>query len=450
MKREYYPLTFSQMLMYYNMTYSREKSIVNICATIHFDCEMDKDLLLQAGTLALMRNKSSSIRLHKDGKDIKQYFSEQPPEAIEVLDFSDKTEGELEKCIDRLSKTPAENKSIDVQLYKVKLFVKPDGMYAMYFCVSHIAFDAYSLMQMASDIVALYAALRDGKALPVNKNNPLPAFKQDWEYIQSKQYQDDEKFWTDVFADEPLYSTVNGTKSKEWVDGKRYGKAMNIFCSKGKHINFTLKKEIVEAVRDYAIGIKVSPQCVYLLAVRSYLAMKSGNTDDVTMVNTIARRATKVQKNAGGTRVLGTYFRMNFPNTLTFREACDVMQTKQYQYYAHSNMSTTQIIRIMKESHGTPQTCNYASGNLTYQPYMVANNETVPVHLTTHSNGAAIMPFYLTIMALDNSGNLNCCYEYNTSFVDDEKMEKLHNYLVKFLTTAVKKPDMTLEELMKL
>lgn len=450
MEQEYFPLTFSQELMFFNQKFSTKKSVINICSAMHFDCEADKDLILQAASVAFIRNKSSSIRMHMNGKKVCQYFSEQPPEAIEVVDFSGKSDKDVEKYIDKLSQTAFPNNSMDTQLYTSKLIMKPDGHYAMYFCVSHLAFDAYSLMQMASDMLNIYVCLRDGKALPANKNNPIPSFRQDWDYPTSTKHQDDVNFWNDVFADEPRYSTINGMKSKEWIKGKRYGKSMSLLNSKAKHANHVLSKELAEAVRDFASGIKVSPQCVYMLGIRSYLSKNSGFDDDICMVNTIARRATKIEKNAGGTRVMGTYFRMNFPNSLTFREACGIMQTKQYQYYAHSSLPTPEIIKIMKTKHNTPPIRGYAFFYLTYQPYMVANQDSVPVHFTVHSNGATVMPIYLTIMALDNSGNLNCCYEYNVTYADEKRIEKLHNYLIKFLETAVKNPDITLEELMKI
>ena len=77
-----YPLTASQGVMYYSQKYSKTKSIINICSMLHFDAEIDVNIMLQAISLGLHRNRSASIRMRKDGKGVKQYFSEQPPEAV--------------------------------------------------------------------------------------------------------------------------------------------------------------------------------------------------------------------------------------------------------------------------------------------------------------------------------------------------------------------------------
>ena len=83
-----YPLTSPQQMLFLSQKYSYKKSIVDICTMLHFEAEIDQNLMLQAINLAMLRNKSASIRLRKEGKAIKQYFSDKDSEPIIVMDYA--------------------------------------------------------------------------------------------------------------------------------------------------------------------------------------------------------------------------------------------------------------------------------------------------------------------------------------------------------------------------
>lgn len=451
---EFYPLTQSQLLMFYNLKFSYKKAIVNICNTLHFDCDIDRDLMLQAVTLAMLRNKSASIRLRKmketdaSGKTrtvVKQYFSDSPPHAFEFYSFD--REEEMNAAIDKWSTTPFPNGAMDTQLYRVILFQKPDGRYAIYFCVNHIVFDAYSLMYTTTDMLDIYLALRDGKPMPAPLPSPLPAYEADWKYASGPQRDRDLAFWSDVFSEPLHFSDVNGLGSKNFVKGQDYGVTLRLWAIKGDHVNLKLPKEIVQKVDEYAASVRVSPQLLYLLALRGYMASVNGGMEDITLNNTIARRATKAQKHAGGTMVNAVAFRMNFSHDLTLGEACVEMQKLQSGYYRHGNLTTGDLLQIYMDRYHVPSCKGFTTMSLTYQPYSVMGDESLPFHFTRHTNGAATQPLYLTIMALDQSGDLGCNYEYMTDYVNPECIHKMHQYLLKTVEAMVDHPEKTLREL---
>ena len=86
-----FPLTQSQVLMLYNMSFSFRKQNVNIVSVINFLGDVDPKLLLQATTLSMLRNEAASLRICKEGKQIMQYFSDAPMDPVEFYDFSDRT-----------------------------------------------------------------------------------------------------------------------------------------------------------------------------------------------------------------------------------------------------------------------------------------------------------------------------------------------------------------------
>ncbi|MBP3940460.1 MAG: hypothetical protein J6D00_03060 [Christensenellaceae bacterium] len=451
---KYYPLTSGQRINFFSWKYSPIKSIVDICTLVHYDAELNEEILKQAIYLAILRNPSSKVRLHLVDKEYKQYFSDAAPEQIEILDYTDKTEDDLRADADAWSKIPFPNKSLDVQLYRVKLIRKAEGKFSIYFCVSHMLFDAFSLMAMVKDMMECYLALRDSKPLPPLKESLMKVYEEDWAYPTSKKHEKDYAFWENVYKEggEPKFTSFNGYEAKENFLGKkvsaRAGKTLYLFQVAAKHYNAKLDKEIVKGVNELAAELQVSPQVVYLLALRSMLSKVNKDENDISFMNSVARRSTLAHKRGFGTRVLAVFFRANIDNAKTsFRDACIEMQRLQFAYYQHANIDTSEVLTIPTSIYGIPQMTGYTTLGTTYQPYIDFAGDEIPTRLETFSTGANTLPLYLTIMALDNSGDLNFNYDYMTKFFTEETMKKTHEHVTKFLKAAIANPEMTLLEL---
>lgn len=450
-----YPLTYSQQTMYLNLKYSfGRKQIVNISTIMHIDAEVDVNLLLQASYMAIIRNKAAATRLRKVGKEIKHYYSEQAPEPILVLDYSDRTQEEFDEAVTRFSATPFPNNALDTQLYRLWLLKKPDGFWGVHLCVNHIAFDAFALMMTASEILKIYVCLRDNKPIPPSKCDPIACIEKEYEYMQSERRKKDMAFWNndpDAFGTEPLYTTVNGKNDGDYIKGKRFGKTLKLGRTRGAHKNYKIPKELVDRVNELAVKLGVSSQSLYLLAARSYLSKTNENREDVTIYVNTARRSTIVQKHAYGTRVHGLPFRFNFPNILTFTEAAAKIHAIQLKYFAHVNANTLEVVDLFHKKFNVPALEGYATLYFTFQPYFLSLEDVdLPVRLTIHSNGACAMPLYLTVMALDNSGELTCIYDHSIQFLKPGVAYAFHKHLLKALYTATQDPDITLAELNKL
>ncbi len=460
---QYYPLTTSQQMIFLDLKYSYLRSVVNICAMMHFENDIDEKLMMQAIYLAVLRNHAFSLRLHsvaeineagKRQKIIKQYFSDQAPEKISVDDFSDSTDDEMNNAIAEWSESEFPNKAMDTQLYRIHLVRKPDKHYAVYICISHVITDAYSLMAIARDLVNVYVSLRERKAVPKPLLSPLPAYQADWDYQKSERKIKDLEFWDkEVFVTEPHYTNINGLSDKKnYHEGKRYGVGLRLWEIHADLVNYILPKELADRVRLYASAERISPQVLYLLAVRNFLSKENDYQEDVLFFNTIARRATISQKKAGGTMVQAVPFRSQLSNNTSFAKACLLMQELQTMYYHHSMLPITEIIDLFRRKFNLPNAlavASYHTVSVTFQPFFVAAEPTVPVHFTRHSNGVATMPLYINIIAADKSGDLLCNYEYITKFTTKERINKFHHYMLDMLDSALNNPQLTLKELMK-
>ena len=443
-----FPLTQSQVLMLYNMSFSFRKQNVNIVSVINFLGDVDPKLLLQATTLSMLRNEAASLRICKEGKQIMQYFSDAPMDPVEFYDFSDRTMAEVEQQYRAWGKIPFAKTSRNVQLHREKLVLKPDGKYSLFFCVNHIVFDAYSLMTNVRDIITIFIALRDGTPLPKPMPSPLPAYQADWDYEQSEQKKKDLEFWYDTFKTEPVYTSVNKLGGKGFVKGKRYGVTTRLIANTADFHNRVVPKALNDRVQAKAQEFRVSPQCLYLLAARTFFSRESGREQDVTIINTVARRATMAQKRAGGTLVHSVMFRSILEGSLSFKAACEKMQQYQSMYYRHADLSFPEMADAFIKTHKVPPLRGYQACVFTYQPYFVAFTETVPISFARIPNGVSATPLYLSIMPGDDSGDMQCNYEYNVGSITPQRLDEFHDFMLRLLDLGTQSPDLTLDQLM--
>ncbi|MCQ2446537.1 MAG: hypothetical protein MJ141_06625, partial [Clostridia bacterium] len=186
-------------------------------------------------------------------------------------------------------------------------------------------------------------------------------------------------------------------------------------------------------------------------AVRSMLSKNTNDETDVMIMSTVARRANLLQKRSGGTRVLANPLPMFYPNDMLVKDALNKMATTQMDLYAHYEVLCDEIIRKQfKEKWGTPEMHGYASMSITYNPYAVQLPEGIKAHLTTYGTGANTMNCYLTIMALNDSGDLNFNYDCCNYATTPDSARKMHEHITKALKAIVENPEMTLIELNRL
>lgn len=448
----YMPLTMGQKIMYVSQKFCMRKSVVDICTMLHFDCEMDPRLLMQAIQLGITRNESSFVRLHKVGKEIMQYIYQGAAEPIIVMDYTGKTEEELNTDLEKWSKVPFPHGSMDCQLYRCRFIKKPNGFYGVYFCVSHLAFDAYALMMMASDIAAIYVALRDGTALPVYKGDYVKLCQQDIARQSSEKYkQDVDYFVKEVFGTQEPYGVRICPARQKRVKGTPRIQSMDILHADAYHVNCKIPAALNQRINEQAAKMRISPLSFYLLGVRSYLSSVNEKTQDVMFPLAAARRATLLEKRSGGTRVLANNIRMQFDGKIPIHQAIAGIAEKEAATLKHMNIVLTDADDQFRKNNGIPiDLTGFYCMSMTYNPYSVILPEGIKAHLTLHCTGAQSQATYLSIMALDDSGDLVANYDCKKAQVEPGTAEKMHAYMLKSITYALDHPDDALETLSNL
>ena len=445
----YYPITSGQMIMFYTAKFSPRKQITNVCTSINIQTPMDDKMLCQALMLAIMRYPALNCRLTMQGDKIMQYFSTEIPDTVHLLDMTDKTEAQIQSQVDEWSATPFPNKNMDVPLYRINILKMPDGSHTLYFCVCHMIMDAYALMTCVKYMASVYESLRDGTPIPPIKATPIECYENDYKYFSSPRYQRDAQWWADQFSTEPMFTTVNG-RGRDFVRGKRYGVTLHPAKTVADLLNLRIPKEKVEEAHRLAQLLNVSDQCVYTMAVRAYLAAVC-ETEDVTLLSAVARRATLAQKYGGGTMVNAIPLRTVYPQSISLREAMAIVHKAQSDIFRHADYPCGQVLQMMKDKYNVPMNAlslhGYTTVSMTYQPYFNFGDTGLKCSFRREKTGTAASALYMSIMPFDDSGDLWVNYDYLTDLATPESLQRLHNFMLNFISLALENPDMSMEDL---
>lgn len=448
-----YPLSSAQDVFLFADRFMFKHSWLNIAALVELRSAVDPGVMLQAVELAMMRTPSARIRLHRtDKKTVRQYYSEKAPEGVELLDLSALTDAEFDLLAEKWAQTPFPNKLMDTQLYRIKLVRRAEEHYALYICVCHIAFDSYALMSMLEYLFRVYTALLEGTPIPREMGSPIPMYESEITYRNSPAYEEDRAFWKSKSdpSDEPMFTSLYGKDGKFNIKGKRAGKASLVpFKTATFHENLRIPADLVEKINALAAQWRISAQCFYQMALNAYLGALC-ETDDVTIISTLARRATLVQKRGGGTNTDNITVRTKFPHESTpFEEACHLLSNELNACYRHAAFSYTDMDALRRESYGTTPLMVYSGVYFCYQPYFIPGTMKLDFTFRRLNNGNAATPLYMTILMSDDSGDLTVNYEVAKAYYSREQILKLHEFLLGFLTSAVDAPGKTVAELAK-
>ena len=445
-ERKLYPLNGSQEHVYMLAEMMQSYDVLHIVAHLEFRNDVDEELMRRAIYESIKRLPFCNVRITRDADGRAwQYMSHEPPAPVDTVCFTaedEKRQNEIfhDWCNEFFPTIE------DVPLTRFRLIRYPDGHLGLIFVIQHMIMDGYVGVWTLQYVAETYIALLDGTELPEPSPEPWEVLEADAAFAGSPRWQKQrDRYVEKYFSTEPQFTSVNGLGAPEFVEGKRYGRRQDITQLGGKIIQHSLDTGLVQRVADTAERLHVSPQILYMLALRSYLGHVSG-TDDVSIDGMLAARSTLVEKTCGMSLANGHCVRTIIPESTRFSDAVGAVFTAQSDAMRLRKVENLEVHRQIFERFNTPDDCFYHSTWLTYFP---------PVHLPEDKldlDGRFYIslcptPLYVLVLPDSTRGTLGVTYLYGDGYVQPESIEKLHSFLVKFLSKAVEAPDRSLKEL---
>ena len=450
-----YPLSPSQQSLFLARKFSAHKSVTNVATSIILRRSLDMGILSKALQTAVERWDAFGIRLVKEGKEVRQYFTKRMYLSLTTFDYSGRTFGEMEEFFKREATRKLE--IYEIPLAKFYLVTTPEGNSGIYSVISHLIMDSWAISFFYKDVLDIYHSLINGLPLPKEMRSYETVLKKELDYIGSEREGRDIAFWEEEFKKpEPFYTHVNGFQ-KNGHFGKKKKKpeirSGNTFFirTKGSIDELIVPGEEVAKMQDFARenGFP-SIQILFLLGLRLYLAKVNGKQKDVGFYDVVSRRGTIDEKFSGGTRVHFFPLRTIMEEEMTFLQGLNLLFDTQNTLYKHADLNPMEIINLEKKCYPVSMKESYRSASLTFQPLSLGLESKVNYDARWYSNGAASNPFYLTIMEGDGSGNLKCYYEYMNHQIKKETVLGCHEFMRKAILAGIRNPQISLGEIFEL
>lgn len=447
-ERKTYPLTRAQEGIVALADMLQTIDSLQLIAHVDFRSEMDEALLIEAIAESVRRLPYCRVRVCRgeDGK-MRQYMSDEAPAPVTAVTFTEEEVARQDEIFREWNQEFFPGTIEDLPLARFRLIHYPDGHLGMYFVIQHIIMDGYSGLRTLEYVCRVYVAMRDGKALPKPADEPWKLIENDRAFTGSERWQKQrDSFLERYYATEPQFTSVNGLGSPEFVEGARCGRRQQFTQFFGETIRHPLPPEFVTRVSEAARGFHVSPQILYMLALRSYLGRVSG-TDDVMVNGLLAARGTLYEKNCGMNLANSHFLRIVIPESQSFSEAIDKVYEAQGDAMRICKVINVDVMNQVYRRYKTPADSFYGTTWLTYFPPMELPRDELELDGDFVSQGLIPTPLYLMILPDSSRGTLCATYWYAQDYVQPESVEKLHAFLLKFLENGVAHPERSLKEL---
>lgn len=456
-----YPLTAAQMLHYYSMKYCPKKQVLNIGSSLTIQVDLDWEILRQCIKEALMRCDSMRIQfVHDPDGGVYQYVV--APENLRQIEFFDFSKWSMEDTKNKLvewTEVPLDRD--DSPMHRIVMIKMPDGYQGIYIVVDHMTMDAQALIVFFRDIIELYChKVYEGIDYPKEMTSYLKLLEKDLAYEQgtASAKRDREFFENLITSSEPIFADIYGPKKLK--DERKASKnpklraATNTSNNVDANLaNFHLEEEPSRRLLEFCEKNRISMTCLLLMGLRTYL-QKENDLDDISLVTTIARRATLLEKRGGGSRIHCFPFRTIVPREDTFLEGLYKIRDGQNQYFRHANYSPSEYYAFRKKHYNLKDGQTYEPMALTYQPLNMKYDGPgleqlgdIQYKTERYTNGVCAHTLYLTVSHRTLDNGLDFCFEYQTGVVTPEKLETMYYYLCRIMFKGIEDPNRTVGEI---
>lgn len=464
MKEKYgkplYPLTAAQKLHFYYQQYCPKKQVLNIGTSLTIQQSLDFGALKEAIYQAYARCESMRIRFHKDedGK-VYQYIADREERDIEFFDFSTWQECHAQDKMKEWTSIPFER--FDSPMNRVVMIITPDGFQGIYMLVDHMTMDAQSLILFLKDVIEIYCNMKyEGIEYPKAMSSYVEQLKKDLAYEAGcKAKERDTQFFEDMIeASEPIFNSIFGPGQLEAEREKEKNPSFRAVTNVSDNVDanivtFQLEEDPSRRLMEFCEQHHISMVCLLMMGLRTFL-QKVNDSDDVSIVTTVARRATLSEKKSGGTRIHCFPFRTIVEKKDTFMEGLMKIRDGQNQLFRHANYDPTAYYAHRNRYYQLKPGQTYEPFSLTYQPLTLKDKgldrlQNIQYKSAWYSNGAAAHALYLTVMHRAEDNGMNFNFEHQTGVVTYQNLEYVYYYLCRILFRGIENPEMTVGEILE-
>lgn len=415
---EFYRLTTPQKSIYITEQYYKNTNINNVSGYLHICENANIDKLEQAINKFIENNEQIRARFIKDDKQIlKQYYENYRKEKIKIVrlkNIDEKRVFEKKFCNNNFN-------IIGEKLYRFCIYQLDNGESGIICSAHHLVCDAWSMTLLINSIIDTYTEKTNDKL----ENYQYKTYIADEEsYYKSDRFKQDIEYWKTIFSDN--------------IDSKNKNLQEDISA---KRIETTINTNLVKKLSD----IDKSFFNIYISALSIYFS-KINNLKNIIIGTPILNRKNYVEKQMIGMFVNTLPLKFDVNRKISFNEFLKYNKINEMQMFKHQKMPYDRIMKIAKENN--PQLNSLFDITVSYQNARDNHKEsTIDYNTGWVFNGCISDSLDVHITDLDNTGNYNIIYDYQTQKFNEDEILKIHDRIINILKQVSNNPNILIKDI---
>ncbi len=457
-KVEAYPVIPAQHLMYYlSEHHSTDSLVLNIVTGYYWQGDFDAELMKEALYEAIGRCDAMSLRFVKKGRKVMQYLADEHGIEIVEEDLSHMSWDDAHEFIKERSHTTID--MFEKPVNEIKIMHLENDYHGIYMKLHHLAFDGYSSKVFLSDAIAIYLNKKHGTAYPKPMRKYLDMVEKELEYAKSEQHKKDKQFWKDTIkkTTEPIYTDyVRPSRLKQQRAEKNKPDLRKAKVLDGEDpsrtLKFSLDAENSAKLMKLAAERSLSLPCILMMGMRTALSSFNDDETDISYKLMVNRRATLLDKKAGGVRMHFYSMRNIIEPDMTFAQAVRVIEKSQNDVFEHSNISPMEAVILRHLAMKCSMRYTYECITFSYHPHFPMPYYGDRMKDTSrgfwYNNDSSVQPLYLTVMHRSHDNGLDFNFEYRICNNPGEELIHFYNKIHDTLMLGMENPDIKVQEIL--
>lgn len=423
-RSEMYPLTHPQKSIWYTDRLHPGTCIGTISATLKIGKRLDPRIMECAVNQVLSANAAYHLRFRESGGEPRQYLHPAGYYRLPVVDLTGEGSGALHAWDEEQTRIPFS--SMQDPLYYFALVQTGPGSSAFFVRIHHLLSDAWSLVQLANEVMEYYVALEQDPSF-VAEPNPsyLEYVQREQEYLASERCRLDRAFWEAQYRMAPEPTAI-----KKSVSGTG--------CLRAQRASFVLPGKLSAQIRQYCAANQTSLFSLFYAALCMYICRVQGK-ERITIGVPVLNRTSAREKRTIGMFISTVPLTVSIDPGMDFAGFSGVVRRAWFSALKHQRYPYEKILQHVRETDG--ETERLFDVAVSYQnARMIRPVAEIDQETRWHSNGCQLESLYLHVNDREDDGRIILNYDYHESLFCQKEVGFLHDHTLRLLWHALDDP----------
>ena len=421
MQKSMYDLTTPQKLIWYTEEVYKGTPIENITGTVTIPEKVDFTLLEKAINVFVERNDSFRLRFLSRNNQIKQYIEDFSSFYVDIVDIN--SDKELKEFEEKVVTTVFD--VFNSFLYNFIMFRFPDGHGGFIINMHHLISDAWSAGLGASEIIKIYTRLIKNEHIDdITYPTYIDYINSEQEYFQSEKFNKDKSFWNSLFKSVPDVSTIPSS-----IDNKS-----NLPCCSNR-VQFTMPNKVLNEINDLCKSNRFSIFNFFMSVFAIYIGKVSG-LDEFVVGTPVLNRCNIKEKHTSGMFVSTVPLKMELGGNIQFAELASTVSSKFFNIFKHQKYPYLSLLKDLRsKDKSIPNLYNIL---ISYQNIRsTAQVSETPYEINWVPNKYIADNIDIHIYDMNDTGNINIAYDYQTSRYSKQDIIDIHNRILNIINQVL-------------